>query len=462
MKTCLLFGAAMLAAAPLFAQTAAVAAGPPFGSFDTPADLTLGITGALAITGWALDDTGVTSVEIQRDAHPNDPRGAVVNGRVSIGLASFVTGARPDIASGYAAYPNATRAGWGYLMLTRGLIWDGAGTFRLYAIATDTQGNKTTLGSKTISVLNSSATKPFGNIDSPGQGASVSGVVPVTGWVLTPNLGATIPAAGVQVAIDSVLLPGVPSMSDRADITAGFPSFNASGAGRGLFVDTTQILNGVHSIGWLVTDSTGKADGIGSRFFTISNMTFAAGRHLVGTEMSAGRYFAGPVSSCYWERQSGLSGSLADVIANDFVSAADQIIVDVKATDLAFEPDADCGTWSLAPLFGLRSSISQGTWIVTSQVPAGTYTANAAAGCYWERLSSFDGTLSAIIKNDFESTAGLQTVTISPSDIGFGTTKSCGPWTRVSGSLLPALTTVQTEAARDANRRAYRAWIRRR
>src|SRR5687768_2054344 len=76
--------------APVFAQSS----GPPFGSFDTPANNTLGLTGAVAITGWALDDTGVASVEIYRDAHPNDPPGAVVNGRVFIGTASFVTGAR--------------------------------------------------------------------------------------------------------------------------------------------------------------------------------------------------------------------------------------------------------------------------------------------------------------------------------------------------------------------------------
>ena len=156
-------------------------------------------------------------------------------------------------------------------MLTRGMIWDGAGGFRLYAVARDTQGNTTTLGAKTVSIVNAAATRPFGNIDTPGQGATVSGLYPVTGWVLTPNAGATIPASGVAVTIDGIILPGVPSISARSDISAGFPAFDTSAAGRGLFVDTTVIPNGVHSIGWLVTDSWGKADGIGSRFFTIAN-----------------------------------------------------------------------------------------------------------------------------------------------------------------------------------------------
>lgn len=98
----------------------------------------------------------------------------------------------------------------------------------------------------------------------------------MTGWVLTPNAGATIPAANVRVAIDGVFLPDVPSVSDRADITSGFAAFNTSGAGRGVFIDTTKFANGVHTIGWLVTDSTGEADGIGSRFFTINNPSVTA------------------------------------------------------------------------------------------------------------------------------------------------------------------------------------------
>jgi hypothetical protein len=36
--------------------------------------------------------------------------------------------------------------------------------------------------------------------------------------------------------------------------------------------------------------------------------------------VSAGRHDSVPASACYWERQSGFSGSLNDVIANEFVS----------------------------------------------------------------------------------------------------------------------------------------------
>jgi hypothetical protein len=241
----------------------------PLGALDTPAEGSTN-SGSVAVTGWALDDIEIARVQILRDAHRNDPPAAVLNGRVFVGDGSFVEGARPDVEAA-SATPNNYRGGWGYLMLTRGLIWDGQGPFKLYAIATDKEGNTTTLGSKTITINNAASTRPFGSIDTPGQGATVSGNYPNTGWVLTPNSGATIPASGVRVAIDGVFLTGTFSMSDRTDVTSAFPAFNTTGAGRGLFIDTTRFANGSHTIGWLVTDSAGHAEGIGSRFFKVLN-----------------------------------------------------------------------------------------------------------------------------------------------------------------------------------------------
>jgi WD40 repeat protein len=264
---------------------------PAFGTLDTPLNNTLGLSGSIAVTGWALDDVEVTEVQVWRDPHPSDPPGAVFGGpapqggKVFVGYASLVNGARPDVETLYPTYPFKSRAGWGYLLLTRGLIWDGKGPFKLYAIAKDQEGHLSQLGSTTISIANASATKPFGAIDTPGQGATARGLYPNTGWVLTPNAGALIGADKVQVAIDGVFLPGTPSMSDRTDISSGFSQFNTTGAGRGLFIDTTQYSDGAHTIGWLVTDSGGKADGVGSRFFTVANSTSAL--TVAGAEPSA-------------------------------------------------------------------------------------------------------------------------------------------------------------------------------
>jgi hypothetical protein len=97
------------------------------------------------------------------------------------------------------------------------------------------------------------------------------GTFNVGGWVLTPNGGATIPASGVRVTIDGVVLPDTPAVFNRSDITSGFPGFNTTGAGRSLVVDTTRYADGLHTIGFLVTDSAGASDGVGGRFFRIDN-----------------------------------------------------------------------------------------------------------------------------------------------------------------------------------------------
>lgn len=247
----------------------------PFGGFDTPSEGSV-LQGSIAVTGWVLDDIAVSKVEVLRDAHPNDPPGAVFGGKVFIANATLVDGARSDIVS---LFPNAAanyNAGWGYLMLTRGLIWDGQGPFKLYAQATDIEGHVVSLGSKTVTVDNGSAVKPFGAIDTPGQGETISSVVTNFGWGLTPG-SCRIPANGVHVSIDSGPLQPVVYGDVRDDIAAGFPGFTNSPAAGGHYVlDTTQLADGVHTIGWLLIDDCNQADGVGSRFFKIANNALVA------------------------------------------------------------------------------------------------------------------------------------------------------------------------------------------
>ena len=162
-------------------------------------------------------------------------------------------------------------------------------------------------------------------------------------------------------------------------------------------------------------------------------LTFSAGTHLVNSSIPPGRYLAqNAVSGCYWERLSGFSGTLADVLANDFQGFAGPTIVDVLPTDLAFKFDGDCGTFKTytappAP----SATVAPGAHVVGADILSGTYVANAMSGCYWERVRSFGGTTSSVIANDFVGSAGTQVVTISPSDAGFSTDSECGVWTRL-------------------------------
>jgi hypothetical protein len=256
---------------------------PAFGSFDSPAGDATVLAGSIALTGWALDNLAVKRVELWRDLQTgettppfvstgSDPR----SGKVFISNATFVEGARPDVEALYSALPLNYRAGWGYLLLTWGLWDQGNGTYKLYAFGFDQEDNVSTLGSKTVVVNNRAATKPFGSIDTPEIGGTVSGSPVNFGWALTPRVNGAatckIQPSGIQVSIDSGPLQPVVYGDARTDIAGAFTGFSNTALAGGHFVlDATSLTAGVHTIGWLVTDDCSRADGIGSRFFTVTS-----------------------------------------------------------------------------------------------------------------------------------------------------------------------------------------------
>jgi hypothetical protein len=239
----------------------------PFGTIDTPTN-GVSVAGELAVTGWALDAAGVRDVRVYRDAVAGEPSGLVL-----IGVADFVRGARPDVQTAQATLPNSDRAGWGLVVLTNVLPNLGNGTFVFSAYATNLAGVQTLLGQKTVTGTNATSVLPFGTIDTPGQGAEVSGTIVSFGWVLTPSpLGIPFDGSTIDVFIDNVLVGHPVYNQYRADIATLFPGYANSNGAVGYFViDTTRLANGVHTIGWAVRDNAGRAVGIGSRFFRVNN-----------------------------------------------------------------------------------------------------------------------------------------------------------------------------------------------
>jgi Leucine-rich repeat (LRR) protein len=236
----------------------------PFGSFDTPIEGS-SVASSIAVTGWALDASGVTSVKIYREQN---------NQLIYIGDALFVEGARPDVYDAYTVYPNSSKAGWGYMLLTNFLPNSGNGTFVLHAIASNAFGKTVTLGTKTITCDNANAVKPFGAIDTPTQGGTASGSSFVNwGWVLTPQPN-SIPTNGssIDVWVDGVKIGNPAYNVYRSDIASLFPGYaNSNGAIGYFYLDTTAYDNGVHTIQWTAKDSGGNSDGFGSRYFSIQN-----------------------------------------------------------------------------------------------------------------------------------------------------------------------------------------------
>jgi len=241
----------------------------PFGVVDTPAD-DVTVAGEVAVTGWALDDAEVARVEIMRS-----PVAGEGSAPVFVGDASFVRGARPDVQAAFPSLPNSDRAGWGYMLLSNMLPNRGSISVTISAYAVDHAGLRTLLGTRRIIAANGASLAPFGTIDTPGQGETVSGVIPNFGWALTPaHTSIPIDGSTIDVYIDNMFV-GHPTYNlYRQDIATLFPGLANSNGAVGLFlIDTTQLSNGLHTISWVVRDNAGRSAGMGSRYFRVQNGT---------------------------------------------------------------------------------------------------------------------------------------------------------------------------------------------
>jgi hypothetical protein len=71
---------------------------------------------------------------------------------------------------------------------------------------------------------------------------------------------------------------------------------------------------------------------------------FSTGTFIVGVDIAPGTWRSNGTASCYWERERSFTGSLGDIIANDFTTGP--TIVSISATDKGFKTNAGCGTWT--------------------------------------------------------------------------------------------------------------------
>ena len=274
----------------------------PGGFLDTPAQNATGLSGAVAVTGWAVDDVGIARVQVYRDAFGGEPPGPVY-----LGDATRVRGARPDVVMLLPGRPETTRAGWGFMILSNMLPNGGNGTFVLSAVAEDIEGRRTLLGQRTVTFDNANSAFPFGTIDFPIQGGMMTGTYANQGWLLAQP-GRSIPLDGstIRLYIDGALHPALASYNHpRPDVAALFPNppyVNASGPAAQFTIDTTALPNGIHTMAWTVTDSLGTTQGIGSRYVDVQN---AQGSIAVPLEArSAAAVSAVPEATAFvWDRR---------------------------------------------------------------------------------------------------------------------------------------------------------------
>ena len=364
---------------------------PPIASLDSPAEGATGVVGAVPVTGWSLDDLEVAQVAICRslvpgEADPLDARCAP--GQVYLGDGTFVEGARPDLVSAYPTMPFNTRGGWGYMLLTNMLPGQGNGTYTVHVYATDREGQRTTIGTRTFTAANATSTKPFGTIDTPAQGGTVSGLATIFLWALTqqPKI-VPIDGSTITIFIDGVPIGTASYNHFRGDIAALFPGLANSGGAVGFrALDTSTLANGVHTIAAVVTDSGGQSEGIGSRYFTVRN----------GTAV-----FAAPVGSSAW--MDSIPKSLAGAATTSPLAASDVLVrsgFDLDAP-LAIAPADAGGVHAVAAPATGRVEVHLGGRVIRGMMRIGDRLAplpvgsqlDAARGTFsWQPGPGFQGT----------------------------------------------------------------------
>jgi len=135
-----------------------------------------------------------------------------------------------------------------------------------------TADNKTfDIGNRTVIINNAINQLPLGNIDLPGGTGitDASGAFPVTGWALDVD-----GVDRVDVAIDDLNLQSAVYGANRPDVSNAFPDFPAAlTSGFVANIDTTRVLEGIHTLTVRVTDRTGLSRVLGSRTIQIFNST---------------------------------------------------------------------------------------------------------------------------------------------------------------------------------------------
>ncbi len=282
----------------------------------------------------------------------------------------------------------------------------------LSAFAIDEEGHSTSLGTKTITLDNEHATKPFGAIDTPAQGATIPGATapfdnanayPMFGWAMTQTPECM---ASYQVLIDGVTVPLTAGTNwftglTRADLSAAFPGLCDSNKALAVYYLNASALglaNGLHTVYWGITDDGGNTEAIGSRYFTLLTASGDAGpgpgRLVLGPGQASGDRPATAVTS----HTSQITTTLQGLVAN-----RSPIRVRIGMDDASFEmtsPDATGRAHVQMPAIGrvtldLGSAVDRGYEVVGDDLrtlPIGSTLDPVTGRFYWQPPVGFLGT----------------------------------------------------------------------
>jgi hypothetical protein len=220
---------------------------------DSMASGTL-IEGTVNLGGWAIDNAVSLGTAIGRVQ-------VALDGTV-IGTATYGT-SRPDVCAAYPGRPGCPNVGFAYSLNVSSV---SAGSHRLCALATDSDTNPDT-GASCISIQ---VPTPSVSIDTPASGATVSGIVTVSGWAIDNVYGIGTSISGVQVKVDGTVVGNATYGITRTDVCGAYPGRpGCPNVGYTYQLNTALLSSGTHTLTVSAIDSDGNLD-FGSASITIS------------------------------------------------------------------------------------------------------------------------------------------------------------------------------------------------
>jgi len=240
---------------------ASVRSGPPTVDIDSPTSGAT-VSGSVTVSGWAIDNdatvgTAVGSVRVLVDG-------------TAAGTATYGV-SRPDVCAAYPDRPGCPNVGYTYSLNTSALA---AGLHTITVTATDSASPPDT-GSASVTVIvgSGSAVIPTVHIDSPATGATVSGIVTVSGWAIDNASTVGTAIGSVQVLLDGTLVGTATYGVSRPDVCAAFPGRpGCPNVGYTYSLNTAALTAGSHSITVTAKDSANPPDaGSAKVLFTVGS-----------------------------------------------------------------------------------------------------------------------------------------------------------------------------------------------
>jgi len=223
------------------------------GALEFP-DTTVSQSGVILFKGWFLDPAAISRIAV----YVHDQ--FVVNANTNL--------PRIDIVEAYPNYPGIQTIAPGFQIgILASRFTNGSHTVAIRVFASD--NTVTELGRRTIDVNNTINQSPFGSVDIPGLAGTTnaSGSFPVSGWALD-----TDGVSKVEVLIDNGVVQNAMYGDPRPDVANTFADWPAALYSSFIAnVDTTRILDGVHTLDVRATDRLGLSRLIGRRVVQIFN-----------------------------------------------------------------------------------------------------------------------------------------------------------------------------------------------